>query len=259
MGTLATDLRYAFRTLRGSPGFTIVVAAALALGIGANTAIFTVVNEVMLQPLPYPEPDRLVRLGRQFPNGNDYSNSIPKYMFWRQNVRQVVERVEAIPGVQTGASAAMLPMSGVNADMPFNIVGRPPAKGDYNGDEQWRSVSAHYFRALGIPLIRGRVFTGTDSGNSARVAIINQSMAKKYWKSLDPVGQAIVIGKGLGNQFDDLPSQVIGVVGDVHEVGLDKANVGVIYIPQSQVPEGLGKLLNGSIPLGWAIRTAGDP
>ena len=85
MGTFTTDLRYALRTMRTSPGFTAVAVAALALGIGANTAIFTVVNSVMLEPLAYPEPDRLVRLGRQYPNGHGYSNSIPKFMAWRQN------------------------------------------------------------------------------------------------------------------------------------------------------------------------------
>jgi len=85
MGIFASDVRYALRMMRSSPGFTAVAVAALALGIGANTAIFTVVNSVMLEPLPYPQPDRLMRLGRQYPNGHGYSNSIPKFMTWRQN------------------------------------------------------------------------------------------------------------------------------------------------------------------------------
>ena len=78
-------MTYAFRTLRSNAGFTVVAVAALALGIGANTAIFTVVDGVMLAPLPYPNADRLVRLGRKFPAGNGYSNSTPKYMVWRNN------------------------------------------------------------------------------------------------------------------------------------------------------------------------------
>src|ERR1039458_8079307 len=85
MAVLFADIRYALRMMRASPGFAAVALAALALGIGANTAIFTVVNSVMLAPLPYSQPDRIVRLGRQYPNGNGYSNSIPKYMSWRRN------------------------------------------------------------------------------------------------------------------------------------------------------------------------------
>ncbi len=174
-------------------------------------------------------------------------------------VRRLVERVEAIPGVQAAASVIVLPLSGNGVDLPFNIVGRPPARGQYNGDEYWRSVSAHYFRAFQIPLLRGRTFTDTDTGNSAKVVIVNQVMARKYWKDQDPIGQVIVIGKGLGPQFDDPPREIVGVVGDVRENSLAEADEGAMYIPQSQVPEGLTRLANSVIPLSWAIRTASDP
>src|SRR3954453_4424565 len=85
METLLADLRYALRTMRRNVGFTLIALAALALGIGANTAIFTVVNTVLLQPLPYPEPDRMMQLARKFQGGEGTSNSVPKFMAWRQN------------------------------------------------------------------------------------------------------------------------------------------------------------------------------
>jgi len=174
-------------------------------------------------------------------------------------VRQVVERVETVPGVQAAASAVVLPLSGTSIDMPFNIVGHTPSKGQYEGDEYWRSVSPHYFRVFQIPLLRGRVFTDTDTSNNARVVIINQVMAKRYWKDHDPIGQIIVIGTGLGPQFQDPPREVIGIVGNVRENNLGEADGGVMYIPQSQVPEGLTKLANSIIPLSWVIRAASDP
>ena len=85
MESFAADIRQALRMMRKSPGFTLTAIAALALGIGANTAIFSVVNAVMLQPLPYPQADRIMKLGRKYPDGIGYSNSIPKYMAWRHN------------------------------------------------------------------------------------------------------------------------------------------------------------------------------
>ena len=171
---------------------------------------------------------------------------------------QVVRGVEGVPGIQTAASAISLPVEN-GIDLPFAIAGKPPTNGDYNGDEQWRSVSPHYFQVFKIPLRRGRVFTEADEGNSAHVVIINEAMAKRYWPKEDPLGQVIVIGKGLGPQFEDPPRQIAGIVGNVRENGLGNEGVGVMYIPQGQMPEGLTTLANSVIPLAWAIRTAADP
>src|SRR5258708_21179402 len=99
---LPQAIRFASRTLRPSPGFMTTAILALALGIGANTAIFTVVNTVLLQPLAYPEPERLVQLEWKVPQGNQNITSIPKFMVWREQT-QVFQDVAAYdmggPGV----------------------------------------------------------------------------------------------------------------------------------------------------------------
>ena len=85
-----------------------------------------------------------------------------------------------------------------------------------------------------VPLLRGRVFADGDTGAAARVVIINDAMAKKYWPKEDPIGQLILIGKGLGPQFEEPPRQIVGIVGNVRENGLQNANVGVMYVPQAR-------------------------
>jgi predicted permease len=120
-------------------------------------------------------------------------------------------------------------------------------------------VSPHYFQVFKIPLLRGRPFAETDTGASARVVIINDAMAKKYWPKQDALGQMIVIGKGLGPQFEEPPRQIVGIAGNVRENGLGNAGVGVMYVPQSQMTEGLTALANSVIPLSWSVRTSADP
>jgi predicted permease len=172
-----------------------------------------------------------------------------------QFTSQVLRRVEGLPGVAAAATAIVLPTNS-EIDLPFNIAGKAPKAGEnYNGDEQWRSVSPRYFAVFKIPLLNGRLLNERDTGNAAKVVIINQAMAKKYWPKENPVGQVIVIGKGLGPQFDDPPREIVGVVGDVRETGLSDTNVGVMYLPASQQPQGLTELANSVLPLCWCIRS----
>jgi len=89
--------------------------------------------------------------------------------------------------------------------------------------------------------------------------VINEAMARHYWPKEDPIGQTLLIGRGLGPQFDDPPRQIVGIVGSVRETGLNDGEVGVMYIPHSQVPQGLTELASHVLPLCWAVRTARNP
>jgi putative ABC transport system permease protein len=227
------------------------VALALVLLVGAALLIRTFAG--LRSVNPGLDPHNVLTLQTSLAGGA-YATTANVDRF----TTQVVRRLEGLPGVQAAASAIVLPVEN-GIDLPFAIAGKAPTRGDYHGDEQWRTVSPHYFQVFRIPLRRGRVFGDGDLENSTRVVLINEAMAHKYWPNEDPLGQVIVIGKGLGPQFEDPPRQVVGIVGNVRENGLGNEGVGVMYIPQSQVPEGLTALANSVIPLSWAIRTAMAP
>jgi putative ABC transport system permease protein len=172
---------------------------------------------------------------------------------------QVLRRIEGLPGVEAAVATVSLPANEC-CDLPFTIAGKPPAKGDqYNGDEEFRPISPHYFRVFRIPLRRGREFAETDEPNSARVVIINEAMARKYWGKDDPLGQVVTIGKGLGPEFDEPPRQIVGIVANAREKRLSDADPPVMYVPESQVSDGLTKLVNNVIPISWAVRAKSDP
>ena len=107
MGALLQDLRYGIRTLAKNPGFTIVAVLTLALGIGANTAIFSVVDAVLLRPLPYPESDRLFMVYQTLPQdpAQNTGVSYPNYLDWAQQ-NEAFESMAAVRGNVTGAERA---------------------------------------------------------------------------------------------------------------------------------------------------------
>jgi predicted permease len=121
------------------------------------------------------------------------------------------------------------------------------------------SVSPGYFSVFRIPILRGRDFTEQDTGSAPGVVLINETMKKKYWPKGDPVGQQLLIGKGVGPQFAEPARQIIGIVGDIRDGGLNNDPRPLMIVPTAQVPDGMTALNSNIGPMVWLVRTHGDP
>jgi predicted permease len=140
----------------------------------------------------------------------------------------LVESLHGRPGIQSAGFTTYVPLSGLENGWSFVIEGRPPLPvGTYNMSH-YRPVSPGYFETIGIPVLRGRPFTSVDTAESPWAAIINDSMAREYWPSENPIGQRLQNGPG------EKWRTVIGVVGDVLHEGLDGAAKAEMYLPVAQ-------------------------
>ena len=175
-----------------------------------------------------------------------------------QMVRDGRERLRAIPGVEDSASTCCLPLEG-GFGLPFIVVGRPLGKDSATGGAGWMNASPGYFDVYKIPILRGRDFTDQDVAGAPGVVIINQAMAKKFWPKEDPVGQQIIIGKGVGPEFEEPARQIVGIVGDIRDGGLNRDPRPVMIIPQAQVLDGITALNARIGPVVWLVRTHTDP
>jgi predicted permease len=182
LATLAQDLRYGLRTLRKSPGFTAVAMLALALGIGANTAIFSVVNGVLLRPLAYPDADRLLTIYETTPEYGRTSVAYPSFLDWRRESRSFADM---------GA--------GRSDDFNFTGAGEPEhLSGEY--------VSASLFPTLGVTPFMGRNFLPQEDRQGAACAVM---LDYGFWKvrlAADPN----ILGKAL--TLNAMSCAVIGVL-----------------------------------------------
>lgn len=228
------------------------VSLALVLLIGAALLIRTFV--ALRAVNPGFDPHNVLTL-RMSLTGDQYM----KTSGMAQLSHEGRERLNAIPGIEASAFTCCLPLEG-GYGLPFNIIGRAPdPKSPYNGGAGWLSTSPGYFPVLHIPILHGRDFTEQDTGSAPLVVLINQTMAKQYWPKGDPVGQQILIGKGVGPQFAEGPRQIIGVVGDIRDGGLNNDPRPLMIVPVAQVPDGMTALNAGISPMVWIVRTHGDP
>ncbi len=174
-----------------------------------------------------------------------------------QLIHNGVERLRAVPGVAQASAACCIPLEG-SYGLPFHIVGRP-GDGPFHGSGAWTTVSHGYFEVYKIPVHRGRFFDERDNGHAPAVAIINEAMARQLWPNSDPLNDRILIGRGAMPEFEQEPErQIIGVVGDTRDGGLNSDPAPTMYIPQEQVPDAANALNVGLAPIAWVVRTQAE-
>ena len=174
-------------------------------------------------------------------------------------VRDARERLQAIPGVEIATATCCVPLQG-GYGLPFTVVGRPLADGPYHGGGGWLTVSPGYFEVFRIPIKRGRSFGDRDDRLGPPVVIINEAMAREYFADEDPLGQHLVIGKGVMREFqDEPPREIVGVAGDMRDRGLNNDPGPAMYIPQGQLPDAANALNVRITPIAWVVRTRVEP
>ena len=176
-----------------------------------------------------------------------------------QLVRDGVERLRSIPGVETASATCCVPLEG-GYGLPFRILGRPLEQGPFHGGGGWLTTSEGFFDVFEIPVKRGRVFDRRDDRSAPPVVVINEAMARQFWKDADPLESQIMIGGGVMKELAaEQPRQIIGVVGDVRDAGLNNDPGPRMYVPQAQVPDALNALNLRITPVAWVVRTRVDP
>jgi putative ABC transport system permease protein len=165
--------------------------------------------------------------------------------------QRVADAIDALPGVEKVALSNHLPLGRASLFRPIEIPGREP---DPEGDEQvlFRTISAEYFATMRIPVRRGRPFTPGDVATASHVAIVNETLARRYWPDQDPIGRFVTLFKSsqaradFGERFS---VEIVGVVGDVRNV-IEDEPAPEVYIPYTVNPWGWVNVV---------VRTAGDP
>jgi putative ABC transport system permease protein len=219
------------------------VASGLVLLVGAGLMMRSF--DSLVNVPPGFDPDNVLT-GRISLTRADYEHHEARVLY----VDQTLERLRALPGVESAAFVAPMPFSGGNVGGDFTIEGRPAPEVGHEPSANVRSVTPEYFQAIRIPLRRGRHFTGQDRRGGVGAAIVNEAFAARYFPNEDPVGQYVSNIGANQNEGDPVRWEIVGVVGDVHHSSLTKAATPEIYLPYRQNSWGWGNFF---------VRTAGDP
>ena len=219
--------------------FVVVeMALALILLVGAGLLLRSFV--ALLSVDPGFDPSRTMTVKVSIPQSK-YTDAAQQQAFFDR----LFERLDGLPGVTAAGGTSYLPLAGLGSATGFEIVGKPKPGPGQAPVTDVRVITHNYFKAMGIPLVKGRAFDTRDTAKGTRRVIINQTLAVKYFPGEDPIGKAIVV-----NWNDTAPDEIVGVVGDVRQQELETEARATIYWPPSRFTYPFMTI---------AIRTAGDP
>jgi putative ABC transport system permease protein len=245
-GTALSDaLKEGGRTGSGARGgrirqaFVIVeTALALVLLVGAGLLIRSFVT--LMRVDPGFEPAHAMTLKVTLPTAS-YRSQTQMISFFDR----LFARVDALPGVVAAGGISYLPLNGLGAATSFTIEGREKPPAGAEPVSEVKVVTHDFFRAMGIPLLRGRLFDGRDTAPNTRRIVVSETLARKYFAGVDPIGQKIVLSWN-----DKGPDEIIGVVGDVRSTSLEADAAPASYLPPARFAYPFMTVV---------IRAAGDP
>src|SRR5262245_39346690 len=209
------------------------VALALMLLVGAGLLLKSFIR-LSNVPLGF-NPQNVLTMQITLPE-QKYPDAARRSAFFER----AIQRIEALPGVEAAGLTWTLPVTGGPPSTGFKIEGRKSAP--EGGDADFDYCTPHFFRALGIPLLKGRVFEASDTAESPRVVIVNEALARAYFPDEEPLGQRL--------RIENESCEIVGVVGDWRSRGLAEKIRPRYYLPQPFSKWGSGSLI---------IRTAGAP
>ena len=229
----------------------IVGQIALTLMLLVGAGLLARSFQRLLEVDPGFQPESAVAMNLSLPGPEEplpVSGSSRALVQLAQVYQQLLERLQALPGVASVGGVNALPLSGNGASGGFIIEnGAKPAQTiaelekqfsslagtDRLGYAEFRVASAGYFPTVGIPLLRGRLFQDSDTTDAPHVALVSQSLARRYWPNEDAVGRQIQFG-GMDGDLHLL--HIVGVIGDVHDEGLDADVLPTVYVNYRQRP-----------------------
>jgi putative ABC transport system permease protein len=200
------------------------VALSLVLLIGAGLLIrsFKQLHDVH----PGFDPQRVLTANVALPDAKYHEDARMAAFF-----DQALQNASSVPGLEAVGAVSPLPLSGEMAQNLLTVEGRPPVSPGERNITNSRTISADYFRVMGIPLIKGRVFNERDGKDAPRVVVINETLARKYFPGEEPLGKRINV-----TIASDNVAEIVGVVGDVKHMSLDKESGPEAYFSYKQIP-----------------------